>query len=181
MYPTIRAALIVCATLTGLACGTVTAQAAPQAPTAAGSGLTGQLQVTYLSKCLTIADASMRAGAHVIEGTCDSTADNQVFTLRPGAKGGWELVAKHSGRCVTHVENATPKIVQRWCDGSTSQLWRTEYLDGAAKSLFRLRPEGAPTECLSMGGTPAGEEPVAYVVDCFDKMPSQQWRIIPAA
>ncbi|WP_318212419.1 MULTISPECIES: RICIN domain-containing protein [unclassified Streptomyces] len=178
---TLRSALAVAATATALLAATGTAHAAPTtpspAPAAAGGAMDAQLQVKYGSKCLTIAGGSLRNGAHAIEGTCDTTALHQVFTVRPGETTGWEIVAAHSGRCLTHRASSTAAVVQDWCNGSPAQRWTMQFLEGAELNLFQLRPVDAPGECLSMGGTPAGEEPTAYVVDCFTNLPSQEWRL----
>ncbi|MCZ7462301.1 RICIN domain-containing protein [Streptomyces sp. WMMC940] len=174
-----RSALAVGAAVTALMACTGTAQACPSAPTPAATagGMDTRLQVKYGSKCLTIANGSLRNGAHVVEGTCDSTALHQVFTLRVGEASGWELVAAHSGRCLTYRPSGRVGVVQDWCNGSTAQRWTTQFLDGAEKNRLQLRPVDAPNECLSMGGTPAGQEPTAYVVACFDNLPSQEWRL----
>ncbi|MFB8076708.1 RICIN domain-containing protein [Streptomyces sp. NPDC056013] len=189
----LRSALAVGAGATALVVGAGPAHASPAAPSptaaavpvaapapaaAAGSGLEGQLQVKYRGKCLAIADGSLRNGAHAVEATCDSTALHQVFAMKPGTTSGWELVAAHSGRCLTHRASGTVDVVQDWCNGSTAQRWTMQFLEGSEeKNRLQLRPVDAPNECLSMGGTPAGEEPTAYVTDCFDNMPSQEWRL----
>ncbi|MFE9404816.1 RICIN domain-containing protein [Streptomyces sp. NPDC006530] len=176
MSRTIRAALIGCASLALLSIGAATAQASPNTAAAQG-GLVGQLQVKYRDKCLAVADGSLSNGAHVVEGECDSSADSQVFNLKPDTSG-WELVAEHSGRCLTFNPASAVEVTQQWCSGTSSQRWLMEFLDGAETNLMTLRPQDAPAECLSMGGTPAGEEPLAYVVSCFNNLPSQQWRIM---
>ncbi|MER7832181.1 RICIN domain-containing protein [Streptomyces sp. NPDC095602] len=177
---TLRSALAVAATAAALLAATGTAHAAPTTPSpataAAGGAMAAQLQVNG-SKCLTIVGGSLRNGAHAIEGTCDTTALHQIFTVRPGGTTGWEIVAAHSGRCLTHRASSTAAVVQDWCNGSTAQRWTMQFLEGAELNRFQLRPVDAPGECLSMGGTPAGEEPTAYVVDCFTNLPSQEWRL----
>ncbi|MER5629003.1 RICIN domain-containing protein [Streptomyces nitrosporeus] len=140
--------------------------------------MTVQLQVKYKSKCLSVANGSLANGAHVVEADCDSSAENQIFGLRDAASG-WEIVAKHSGRCVTYSPTGTAGAVQRWCNGSSDQQWSMSFIeDEAEPNRLTLRPDDAPDECLSMGGTPAGEEPVAYVMDCFDDLPSQEWKLL---
>ncbi|MFD9241977.1 RICIN domain-containing protein [Streptomyces sp. NPDC059556] len=90
----------------------------------------------------------------------------------------WELVAAHSGRCLAYRASGTVDVVQDWCNGSTAQSWTMQFLeDSDEKNRLQLRPVDAPNECLSRGGTPAGEEPTAYVTDCFDNMPGQEWRL----
>ncbi|MFE5947107.1 RICIN domain-containing protein [Streptomyces sp. NPDC056480] len=181
----LRSALAVGAGVTALMVGAGTAHAVPAAPAPAGAtttatadGMEAQLQVKYGGRCLAIANGSLRNGAHAIEGTCDSTALHQVFKLKPGNASGWELVAAHSGRCLAYRPSGTVDVVQDWCNGSTAQRWTMQFLEGSdEKNRLQLRPVDAPNECLSMGGTPAGEEPTAFVADCFDDMPSQEWRL----
>ncbi|MGW8328795.1 RICIN domain-containing protein [Streptomyces sp. NPDC055897] len=177
MSRTIQAALIGCASLAVLSLGAATAQAAPNTAAAQGGGLVGQLQVKYRDQCLAVADGSLSNGAHVVEGECDSSADSQVFKLKPTDTRGWELVAEHSGRCLTFNRTSAVEVTQQWCSGTSNQRWVMEFLDGAEKNLMTLRPQDAPAECLSTGGTPAGEEPRAYVVTCYNNLPNQQWRI----
>ncbi|MER5889131.1 RICIN domain-containing protein [Streptomyces sp. NPDC001941] len=181
-------ALTACLAVAAVLGGPAAAQAAQPGPEAvprtaaptagAPSGITARIQVKYGSRCLTIANGSLRQGAHAIEGTCDDTADHQVFTVVPHDKGGWVLVAKHSGRCLAHVASGTPDVVQNWCDGSAGQRWEMQFFDGSEKNLIRWHPLDAPGQCLSLGGAQPGEEPTAFVVDCFDNMPSQEWRLL---
>ncbi|MET9540268.1 RICIN domain-containing protein [Streptomyces sp. NPDC006553] len=180
----LRSALAVGAGVTALVVSAGTAHAGPAGPapiaataTATSGGMDAQLQVKYRDKCLAIANGSLRNGAHAIEGDCDSAALHQVFKLKPGDTSGWELVAAHSGRCLAYRPSGTVDVVQDWCNGSTAQRWTMQFLEGDEKNRLQLRPVDAPNECLSMGGTPAGEEPTAYVTDCFTHMPSQEWRL----
>ncbi|MFI9116090.1 RICIN domain-containing protein [Streptomyces venezuelae] len=185
MSRTVRFALTACFAVAALTSGSAAAQAGQPtspaaqaaAPAAGTSALTARIQVKYRDKCLTIANGSLRQGAHAIEGTCDDTADHQVFTPVPHDKGGWQLVAKHSGRCVTHVASAKAEVVQNWCDDSAAQRWEMQFFDGSEKNLIRWHPMDAPEECLTLGGTQPGEEPAAYVMTCFNNVPSQEWRL----
>ncbi|MFH8576158.1 RICIN domain-containing protein [Streptomyces zaomyceticus] len=186
MSRTVRLVLTTCLAAAALTGGSAAAQAdqpasrasAPMARQAASSaGLTAQIQVKYRDKCLTIANGSLRQGAHAVEGNCDDAADNQVFTAVPHDKGGWQLVAKHSGRCVAHMASAQAEVVQNWCDDSAAQRWEMQFFDGSEKNLIRWHPLDAPEECLTLGGTAPGEEPAAYVMTCFENVPSQEWRL----
>ncbi|MET9427098.1 MULTISPECIES: RICIN domain-containing protein [unclassified Streptomyces] len=150
---------------------------AATAPASAAEGTQLQLQVKYRGKCLTIANGSLRNGAHAIEGDCDSAVLHQVFRMRADDKPGWELAAAHSGRCLAYRPSQSAAVVQEWCNGSTAQRWSYEFLEGGEKNRLQLRPVDAPKECVTLGGTSPGEEPAAYVVECFDNMPSQEWRL----
>lgn len=184
MSRSVRFALAACFAVAAVMGGPAAAQAADQpgsraaAPAAAAAGLTARIQVKYRDKCLTIANGSLRQGAHAVEGNCDDTADNQVFTAVPHDKGGWRLTAKHSGRCLAHVAKAKAEVVQNWCDDSAAQRWEMQFFDSSEKNLIRWHPLDAPDECLTLGGTGPGEEPAAYVMTCFDNVPSQEWRLL---
>ncbi|MFD7783569.1 RICIN domain-containing protein [Streptomyces nojiriensis] len=175
-----RAALVACASAAALVCGASTAHAADQSTARAALDAPSyvRLQSEYTKKCLTIVNGSLRENAYAVDGTCSAEADNQLFRMRPVGTAIFELMAKHSGRCLTRPENVSG-VVQQWCSTGSEQRWKVTLVE-VAKELYELRPVDRPGECLSVGGQAPGEEPTAYIVDCYN-LPSQRWRLLPAA
>nr|WP_225956710.1 RICIN domain-containing protein [Amycolatopsis lexingtonensis] len=88
-------------------------------------------------KCLEVAGASTADGAAVQQGSCGSGAANQQFTLRKVTYSGndshdYQLVARHSGKCVDVNQAATAaraQLIQWTCRAVTqssplNQTWR---------------------------------------------------------
>ncbi|WP_439381186.1 RICIN domain-containing protein [Amycolatopsis lexingtonensis] len=88
-------------------------------------------------KCLEVAGASTADGAAVQQGSCGSGAANQQFTLRKVTYSGndshdYQLVARHSGKCVDVNQASTAaraQLIQWTCRAVTqgsplNQTWR---------------------------------------------------------
>ncbi|MGW5718711.1 RICIN domain-containing protein [Amycolatopsis sp. NPDC003865] len=88
-------------------------------------------------KCLEVAGASTADGAAVQQGSCGSGAANQQFALRKVTYGGndahdYQLVARHSGKCVDVNQASTAaraQLIQWTCRAVTqssplNQTWR---------------------------------------------------------
>ncbi|MFD7625508.1 RICIN domain-containing protein [Streptomyces sp. NPDC059851] len=175
----IRAALAACAGAVAVAGSASTAHADPSTFRAAADAPPYvRLQVEYSKTCLTIVDGSIREGAYAVEGTCSTEAENQLFRLRPVGGAAFELMAKHSGRCLTDPPEDQSDVLQRWCDDRSGQRWKVMLVE-VTKELYELRPVNRPDECLSMGGYRPGEEPKVYITTCYG-LTSQRWRFLPA-
>jgi len=79
--------------------------------------------------CLSVSGASLNDGARAILWTCVSDASQQ-WRIEPGTGGFAHLVARHSSQCLSvgGSGSAGTSVVQRICDGSSSQDWQTSGL-----------------------------------------------------
>jgi hypothetical protein len=79
-------------------------------------------------KCLDVSGVSTADGAAVIQWTCVAGAQNQQFTLRKVTYAGndshdYQLVARHSGKCVdvSEISTAARALIHQWTCNPASQ------------------------------------------------------------
>ncbi|MFC4517605.1 RICIN domain-containing protein [Streptomyces ehimensis] len=154
---------------------------AKEARTLAASGNSPyiQLQAAHSGKCLTIKDSTMQEGPYAVQMNCTEGADNQLFSLRSQQKATFQVIAKHSGRCLSSGEDFDWKAGQRWCfdftDTNDHNSW-TIVMVQVADRLYELRPVEAPDYCLTVYAASTGDGAKAHIGLC-DGDSSQRWRI----
>ncbi len=82
-----------------------------------------RLRVMHTDMCLDVAWKSKDDGAAVVQATCVDGPNqfNQQWRLAPTSDGYFELVARHSGKC---LDKSHWSVVQWRCWGPSWQQWR---------------------------------------------------------
>ncbi|MFE1559049.1 RICIN domain-containing protein [Streptomyces sp. NPDC058734] len=172
-----RAALAVCASAVAVLGGASAAHADQSTSRAALDGPQYvRLQAEYSKNCLAIEKGSLRDVAQAVEAACSTETDNGVFQLRPLGDATFEIMAKHSGRCLSTDGN----IDQHWCDGGSWQRWNVMLVE-VTTELYELRPVDGPSACLTVGSRRVfpDDVPTAYLHFCVGSS-QQRWRLLPA-
>lgn len=106
----------------------------------------------------------------LVQFACNTTAANQQFYVRPFG-GGYQLIARHSGRCVavernpdyTPMTNDGAPIVQYDCNGDPDQVWELRQVDSA----YRL-VEKFTGLCARVTDASAADGAALVLADCSD-------------
>ncbi|GAA2710234.1 MULTISPECIES: RICIN domain-containing protein [Streptomyces] len=150
----------VIAVLCGPALAVATATAAVASPGSTSSAAVGgtKIRSEYRMLFADVEQASFQDGARVIQYPADDSLPNQRFDFMGHADGTYEIVARHSGKCldVYDASQADGAGVIQWpCNGDGNQRWRLEGVGGGAYQL-RVMHSGKCLEA-SWSGTP-GEQ-----------------------
>ncbi|MEU9831143.1 RICIN domain-containing protein [Streptosporangium sp. NPDC048047] len=134
---------------------------------------TGERHLKLLStgKCVSVPNTT--TGTVAIQSTCSTTAVNQRFTFRPTTNGFFQVVARHSGKCldVQKQSLALRALVQQWdCrTGAANQEVRLERKSNGYHLLI-FRHSG---QCLTLNTSGQMQQ-----FDCkTPTLADQQWKI----
>ncbi|MDB4937588.1 MAG: hypothetical protein JWP87_4560 [Labilithrix sp.] len=171
--------------LTSSACGdyqsseeAAEGQSAKLVPTAAAVTVVAK----HSSQCLDVrgGPAATTDGARLEQWGCSGEL-NQAFTFKDMGSGRYEMIAKHSGKCVSLVggglANGT-QIQQAACTGGAAQLWKPQDSASGGTQLVSV----ASGRCLDVIGGPSAtsEGVLAELWDCTGQA-NQSWTIGGAA
>ncbi|WP_185949826.1 RICIN domain-containing protein [Microbispora sp. KK1-11] len=134
---------------------------------------TGERQLELLStrQCIEVPDTA--DGAVAVQSACDATAADQRFTFRPTTGGFYELVAKHTGKCIeVQGQSLTLRALVQQSDCSppaANQQVRLEPTDnGYYRIVFRHS-----VQCLTLNTSGQMQQ-----FDCkTPALTSQQWKV----
>jgi hypothetical protein len=99
---------------------------------------------------LDVSGGSVGDGAPIVQWPL--SGDNQVFTLQPTG-GHFELVNRHSGKCITSDGVPGHQLVQWYCSGTSNQLWDTGLTPGFY--IYTIRNVGSGLYMDVEGGSVA--------------------------
>lgn len=88
-----------------------------------------QLKVAHTGMCLAVSGGRHHDGARVVQTACEPTASatvatNQQWRFVYTAPGWYEVVARHSGKC---LDKSSYDVVQWNCHGGSWQQWTRPY------------------------------------------------------
>ncbi|MDQ1923982.1 RICIN domain-containing protein [Massilia pseudoviolaceinigra] len=106
---------------------------------------TYQIVTPTTGKCLDVGGGSRVDGATVNQWQCNTTLNNQRWRITPTTTGTVEIVARHSGLCLS-APAAGGQLEQRACTRQAEQAW------GLVKQTFTVK-NVASNLCLEVGGS----------------------------
>jgi len=131
---------------------------------------TTRLRSNHSNLCVNIRGASANAGAVAIQWPC-GTANNETFTVRSGAGGYVQLVARHSNLCLAQDSAAASgaSVVQLACSAGNTAQW------SLVSSTLRNRASGA---CLDVPNNATAQDTPLLTWTCNGGN-NQNWVQLP--
>ncbi|MBN1281179.1 MAG: RICIN domain-containing protein [Candidatus Thermoplasmatota archaeon] len=129
----------------------------------------------HSNKCLEVSNASLEENTTIVQHTY-TQGSHQEWRILSAGFGYYQIVAKHSGKCLTvyNDSNSTISIVQADYNGDDSQLWRLEVKDTTLYYLLAKKyGQYLCVENASMGNG------AAVTLENFTGALSQQWCVEP--